>query len=106
MPPTPPGVGPESDILTGAICSHCIPCYHLLHDQIYFQVDCFNDFGWSFLGLVLIVGCHEIAQDIIYQVSYPDHITGKANVRNVASKSIIILATRTGDKRIFEPLYD
>lgn len=106
MPPAPPGVGPESDILTRAVCSHCIPCYHLLHNQINFQVDRFNDLGWSFLGLALTVGCHEIAWDIVHQVSYPNHVTGKANIRNMASESIITLAARTGDERIFKPLYD
>lgn len=106
MPPAPPGVGPESDILTGAVCSYYIPCYCLLHDQINFQVDRFNDLGWSFLGLALTVGCYEIARDIVHQVSYPDYVTSKANVRNMASESIITLAARMGDKRIFEPLYN
>ncbi|GFF64301.1 hypothetical protein IFM51744_11209 [Aspergillus udagawae] len=106
MPPVPPVVEPEPDVLSGAIRSHCVPCYRLLRDRINFPLDRFNDFGWCFLGLALTVGSHEIARDIIHHVDYPHDVTGRANVKNVASESIIRLAAQTGDERIFEPIYD
>ncbi|KAF7134042.1 hypothetical protein CNMCM5793_005622 [Aspergillus hiratsukae] len=106
MPSGAPGGGPEPDVLTGIICNHCVPCYHLLRDHIVFPVDRFNDFGYSFLGLALTVGCHEIARDIALHIDWPHHITEKANVKNVASESIITLAARTGDERIFQPLFE
>ncbi|RHZ50299.1 uncharacterized protein CDV56_101873 [Aspergillus thermomutatus] len=106
MPSGPPQIGPEPDILTGAIRSHCNQCYHLLRDQINFPVLRFNDFGWSFLGLALTVGCHEIARDIAHHINDPGHVTGSANVKQVGSPRIITLALQTGDKTIFEPIYN
>ncbi|GIJ85910.1 hypothetical protein Asppvi_004777 [Aspergillus pseudoviridinutans] len=62
----------------------------------------------------LIVGCHEIALDIANNLNTTRevtpaghlHVTNKANVKFAGSLRIITLAARTGDRTIFEPIYN
>ncbi|RHZ43110.1 ankyrin repeat domain-containing protein [Aspergillus thermomutatus] len=102
------GTGPEPDVLTGVIYSNCIPCFHLLRDHIHFPFDRYNDFGYSFLGLALLLGHHEIARGIANRINNQGHITGRANVKLTGGQGqkIITLAAQTGDRLIFEPILD